>query len=199
MHAQVFSAPIVNSDGVTETQSFLYNTDTKILEQLTYDNGVKQFIFMWQAPEYNNEYIFFVQVDKKELRIYCKLDTNGTGDFQWTAISSIPTPTAYPYIWSPEPFVHNRKSYIFMILSKNSEPIQTTTPTHIALVDISATEMTLLTDASSLPRIRQNPEVFVTENGPFIYYNRLVPATPKNPTPLVDGVWRIDPGLGPAN
>lgn len=197
-HAQVFSAPIVNSNGVIETQSFLYNTDTKVLEQLSYDDGVKQFIFMWQAPEYNNEYIFFVQVNKRELRIYRRLDVSGNGDLQWTAINSIHTPQEYPYLWSPEPFTHNGKSYIFMVVSKSSDPIQATTPTQIALTDINALEVTLLTDVNSLPRIRQDPEVFITEKGPFIYYNRLIPATSKSPAQS-DGVWRVDPGLGPAN
>ena len=55
----------------------------------------------------------------------------------------------------------------------------------------------MLTNDTSVFRLRLDPEFFITAQGPFIYYNRLVPATADFPDGINDGVWRVDTGLGP--
>ena len=54
----------------------------------------------------------------------------------------------------------------------------------------------MLTNDAQTPRLRLDPEYFITAQGPFIYYNRLVPETASHP-PINDGVWRVDTNLGP--
>lgn len=96
---------------------------------------------------------------------------------------------------------HSRtmENLFFLVVSRKSDLIKATAPTQIALVDTNATEMTLHTNANSLPRIRQDQEVFITKRNRLYIFNRLLPATLRNPIPQIDGLWCIDLGLGPAN
>ncbi|AEJ01721.1 hypothetical protein Nit79A3_1923 [Nitrosomonas sp. Is79A3] len=196
MRAVVFSSTFTNDNGVAETQCFLYDVDTKVLEQLTFDDGEKGAIFMWKAPEFDNEYVFFSMVNRNEIRVYRKIAETAGADPRWTAISSIVAPRAIPNIWSPEFFTHNDKSYIFFTLSPSPVILDMRIPTYLALTDLSSTGFRMLHNTKSLIRVRSDPELFVTSNGPYIYYNSYIPQTDTSPA-IQDGVWRVDPGLGP--
>jgi hypothetical protein len=70
--ATVFVAPVGASYEV-----FRYWLDTQSVEQLTFDRGRKniQGLFMWQAPEFDNDYVFSILANNNtELRVYRQLD-----------------------------------------------------------------------------------------------------------------------------
>jgi hypothetical protein len=72
-------------------------------------------------------------------------------------------------------------------------------PNHLAIsgVDPLRQDSRLLTNDTGTPRLRLDPEYFITAQGPFIYYTRLIPETATH-LAINDGVWRVDTGLGPA-
>lgn len=178
-------------------QVFLYDTDTGEQEQLTNDPSRKFGAFMWRAPEFGNEYVFFTTNDRTNLTIHRKLP--GTeGVLRWTEVKRVAMPDPIPYIWSPEPFVHNGKSWVFFTLSSSQWANDLTVPTQLAMTGIVPDEPSfrMLTNDTTKYRIRQDPEHFITAQGPFIYYNRYIPQTDGNPL-ISEGVWRVDTKLGP--
>jgi hypothetical protein len=182
-------------DGVQQT--FLYNTDSRILEQLNFDSGEKLGAFMWKAPEYDDDYLFFTMVDRTILRIYRKLDADGDGNLEWTAINDIQMPMILPYIWSPEPFVHNGKSYVLMQVGSSPAANDMSIPTQLALtgIDPEIPSFRMLTNDSSTRRVRMDPEVFITSEGPQIYYNRYLLRTDTQRA-RPDGIWRVSARVG---
>lgn len=196
-HKIVFVAPVTSDQGDTVNQVMLYDPDSKKIEQLTFDNdGPKDQVFMWKAPEFGGDLIFYAMVNRNELRFYRKLD-DGSGRKVWTVINRVTSPKSFPYIWSPEYFVHNGKSYVFLVVSPSPAIFDSRVPTHIAMLSPTDTRMKLLSDPKGPARVRSDPEVFFTNNGPYIYYNNYIPDTDAQPGSQ-NGVWRIDPGLGPA-
>lgn len=102
-------------------QLFKFNIDTNSLEQLTFDATDKVGdAFMFRAPEFNNELIFFVAettIDNNfrpnQHSVYRKV--NG----QWTKIQTIVSPVPeLPIITGHEPFTINGHSYIAFNISK---------------------------------------------------------------------------------
>ena len=186
-------APVVNR---VFRQVFLYSPSDESVEQLTFDEENKYWAFMWQAPEYNNEYLFFVMVGGKELHIYRKL-LQDDGVRAWTVINKIVMPAETPYIVSPEPFVHNGKSWIFFTLSAIAGGHNISAASQIAMTGIvpGASTIRLLTSDSQQARARRDPEYFITANGPYLYYNRYVPRV--GAQAVSEGVFRVDTGLGP--
>lgn len=188
----VFSAPI---DG--GRQVFLYDGLTDSTEQLTFDNGRKQTVFMWEAPEFPGEFIFFASVkgaQQSQIRVYRLLDEDEDGEFEWTIIKTINPPTTGIYFWSPEPFVHNGTSYIFWVASSQPDQPDPAFPSQVwmAAADPADSYFVSLSDPT-LSRFRVDPEVFVTDQGPYLYYNLYLPGSPQQ----YEGVYRIDTELGP--
>lgn len=179
-------------------QIVLYDVDTKAFDQLTFDAGNKDITtvpWMWPAPEYGGEYIFCTVVEDTELRIYRNIDVDNQGK-QWSPIVSMQAPSGGKIV-SPEPFVHNGKSYLIMamITPPNRQP------TAIWLADLDPTNPSFRkVSDDSLFRLRIDPEIFVLESGPHVYYNRFDPSV-KPGSPYApgnhEGVFRADLGLGP--
>lgn len=187
------------SDPKLIDQIFTVDTDTNEVEQLTFDPNGKYGAFMWKAPEFNNEYVFFTMGTlRKQLFIYRKL-AGIDGVMRWTVIKVVNMPAALPYMFSPEPFVHNGRSYVMFNVSSSSAFYDKSIPTQIGFTGIDPLRMDfrLLTNDTQTPRLRLDPEFFITAQGPFIYYNRLIPATVQCPDGINDGIWRVDTKLGP--
>ena len=186
-----------DANGVVYSQMFTYDTDSGALEQLTFDANNKGGGFMWQAPEFNNEYVFFTTVNSTQLRVYRKLP-NAVGVPTWTVAKAVTGPSVLPYIFSAEPFVHNGYSYVFMTMSSTPDFTSTDIPSQLAITGIHPliVNFRMLTNDSNVARVRKDPEYFITAQGPFIYYTRIVPSAPGRP-PANDGVWRVDSQLGP--
>lgn len=182
-------------DGIS--QVFLYDLDAGTVEQLTFDatdKDLQTVPWMWRAPELDNDYVFVTIVNNNELRVYRKIDVDG--DFQWVPIYSVAMPAGSKPA-SPEPFVYDGKSYVFMAM--NVEP--DTFPSSIWLSNIDAAEplFSMISDDSPV-RARSDPEVFITSNGPYVYYNRYNPSiNPEQPYcgECSEGVFRAFTGLGP--
>ena len=176
-------------------QVYLYSPNDGSLEQLTFEPQSKYWAFMWRAPEYNNEFLFFVMVGSKELHIYRRMDQGG-GMFAWTAINKIPMPAATPFITSPEPFVHNGKSWIFFTVSAKRDGHTMSSASHVAMTGIMTEDtIRVLTVDDRKQQMRRKPGYYITAKGPFLYYNRF--AIGASGEAAHEGVFRLDTGLGP--
>ncbi|BAC92175.1 hypothetical protein [Gloeobacter violaceus] len=166
-------------------QVFTYDIDRQISEQLTFDPGLKKAPFLWQAPEFGGALVLLALVDETHLGLYRRIQG------RWTRFATLKPPSTGDYLWSPEPLVHNGKSYVFMVTSTSSDSQSRTVPTDIWLagIDPTAPFYRQLSDATA--RVRTDPEVFVTDNGPYIYF--LVFLDPETPA-----ILRTDTGLGPS-
>lgn len=185
--------------GKVYQQVFLYDTATEVEQQLTFDPTQKRVAFMQPAPEFGGDMIFLTLANQTRLNIYRNTTGPGGGAF-WKLVNSIAAPAATPYMNSPEPFVHNGRTYVFMLVSSqpSADANNNTTPTHIALtgIDPAVPSFRMLTDDSQPARLRHDPEYFITANGAYIYYSRGIPKTA--PQPVVnEGRYRVDTGLGP--
>lgn len=179
------------------SQTFLYDTDTGSVEQLTFDASVKDDAFMWQAPEYGGEYVFFVAARLSPgpghvVQIYRKV--SGT----WTVVNSILSSMPFrTWIWSPEPYVFNGASYVFAMLSAASAALAPNADTAITSAPITATQFFPLTDVT-LPKFRSDPEWCLVYNAargrlsPAIYYNRYVQTSLGGGS---EGVWFVPTGI----
>ena len=194
----IVQGKLPGSDARLKDQVLSYDTDTNVVEVLTNDPDGKRGCMMWRAPEFGNDYVFFTMPQFRQSIQVFRLITGADGVAHWTLFKTIAMPPALPYVWSPEAFVHNGRSYIFFQVSSSSKFYDLSVPTHIALsgIDPLRNDFRMLTNDSTKPRVRLDPEYFITAKGPYIYYNRLVPQTASNPA-FNDGVWRVDTKLGP--
>ncbi|MCO5975896.1 hypothetical protein [Ideonella oryzae] len=176
-------------------QIFLYDMDTGVTEQLTDEWASLSGAFMWPAPEYGGEYVFFAVRNGQEIVVYRQLP-DGQGQPRWTAVLSQGMPdAAYPFVWSPEYFVHNGRSYIFFQMNASPVALNYTQPSRLAMMGITPEtgNIVMLTPDDAPVRARTDPEYFITTQGPFIYYNRYRTVSG---LPVSEGVWRVDTGLG---
>jgi len=189
--ALVYSLPV---NGVS--QVFSYQLDSGTIKQMTFDDGGKDtgrtVPWMWQAPEFDGDYVLATVVDDSELRIYRKLTVAGVT--QWRPIYSASVPHGRT-IGSPEWFVYNGKSYLSLAVFV----VPNEFPSEVWISNIEAADplMRRITD-TTLFRVRNDPEVFITEQGPFVYYNRYDPGiSPEHPlcNECSEGVYRADTGL----
>lgn len=185
----VFSRPMPDDpDQPARRQAFLYDMDEDRLEQLTFDAGAKQAVFMWKAPEFDNELIFLALTNEKFLGIYRNLDADGDGTAEWTRVQTI-DPPGLDYIWSPEPFVFDGKSYIVMTTSPSSDQQSITIPTETWIADLEPENRLYRRLSDDRELVRKDPEVYVTRNGPYVYILAGGDGSPD--------IHRLDTGLGP--
>jgi hypothetical protein len=190
MRALMYAVPV---GGTQQVVRYLF--DSRTHEQLTFDGGQKDIgrtvPWLWQAPEFGGDFVLATVADESQLRIYRQLA--GAGAFAPIYSASVP---AGSRIGSPEWFTYNGKSYVFMAVYVGANEYAS----EIWLSNIDAADpiMRRITD-STLPRARNDPEVFITEQfGPLIYYNRYDPSIdPAHPlcADCSEGVYRADPGL----
>ena len=171
--------------------------DTGVVEQLTFDAGMKQETWMWRAPEFDNELVFMTLVDDVELRVYRKLADPGTGALRWTPVSWVPAP-ANSTIASPEPFTFNARSYVFMAMTINPHNFHSSI--WISNIDAAMSDLPANHRQPGSCAFVLNPGT-ITNRGPMIYYNRFKPKgfVPKACVQIScsEGVYRADPGSLP--
>jgi hypothetical protein len=168
-------------------QAFRYDLDTKVLEQLTFDSGKKQIIWMWRAPEFGDDYVLLTLVDQNELRVYRRLPSGPGGAMQWTVIYNVSGPRRCS-IQSLEPFTYAGHSYLFMDMQTIHDY-----PHEIWFSNIDSAKPVFRCISKSTPVLRVDPEFFITDHGPIIYFNQYNPDLPKSEGSL--GLWRADPGV----
>jgi len=180
------------------TQIFTYDTDTGELEQLTNDPEGYVGAFMWNAPEYANELVFMTTPSgRQSVKVFRKVQ-GFDGIWRWKVVKTVAAPAAsgLPFFWSPEPFVHNGRSYLVFQLSPDFKFYDKSVPTHVGISGIARRDEPQVLTAGGPPRLRLDPEYFITAKGPLIYYKRSIPETATSP-PINDGVWYVDTKLGP--
>jgi hypothetical protein len=158
-----------------------YDVDTGTMTQLTFDAGDKSDSFMWKAPEFNNELVFFCESDNRtSIPVYRQIGR------RWRKIHTIKPPSTRPYIYSPEPFVYNGKSYVSLVSLDN---LDKTGPADVWIAGIDPTVSFYRQVSASTTMDRRDPEFFITARGGFIYYTDVAP----------NGsiIHRCDTGLGP--
>lgn len=194
--AVVFLAP----DAFGHKQVFRYWLDTQVTEQITDDGGhdsTTNVPWMWQAPEYAGDFVLAVLSNNDtELRLYRQSNGPGTA---WRVVHSVSSPQADTF-GSHEPFVHNGRSYVFFTGSKTGD----TFPSRILLSGIDpAAALFLQLTPELADRSRKDPEVFITDKGPYIYFNRIDRSKLPPGVPIgsclacSEGVFFSDTGLGP--
>lgn len=195
-HKLLLTAPAApDASGTVYRQIFLYSTTNGTLEQLTFDPTDKAAAYMWRAPEYQDSYVFFARVGYAEIDVYRYLpDSDGSSSWQITKRIQSTTPD-YPYVYSPEPFVYNGKSWIFLTIS-SQQVDHDIAASQIALTGIEpeVPSFRVLTSDTSDDHGRQDPEYYITANGPSIYYNRYLMLA--GGVARSEGVFRVDSGLG---
>ncbi|AGY57616.1 hypothetical protein GKIL_1370 [Gloeobacter kilaueensis JS1] len=147
-------------------QIFEYDIDTSTATRLTSDPGNKVNPWMFQAPEFNNEYVFFEISDYTTIGVY----RNIAG--RWTQIATVKPPSIGTYIASADPFVYDGRSYISMVTSTNSDNQNKTAPTDIWIASIDGSFYRQVSNPTT--GIRKNPHVYITSQGPFVYFNAKV-------------------------
>lgn len=191
--ALVYSA---NVDG--GRQVFAYLPDQNRSVQITADAGLKDVgqtvPWIFRAPEFGNDLVMTTVVEYSELRIYRRFEVNGSA--QWRLIRSVTLPEGRT-LGSPEWFVHNGRTYLSLavFLAGNNYPSEV----WISGIDPAAPLLRQVTVSEPL-KARNDPEVFITQRGPMIYYNRYDPTlVPGNPlcADCAEGVYMADTGLGP--
>ncbi|MBS0432255.1 MAG: hypothetical protein JSS21_07600 [Proteobacteria bacterium] len=176
-------------------QVFIDWLDTNDVQQITFDDGQKDLHsrpFVWKAPDYGGDLVMETVVDDTELRIY-HLPPNGSNT-DWKLVASIRTPDD-GVINSPEHFEYNGKSYVFFVA--NVPPL--VNPSAVFLAGIAAGNPIPRQLTPNQPqRQRTDPEVFITDGGPYIYYNRgsLAPGQDFCLT-CNEGIFRTYTGLAP--
>jgi hypothetical protein len=146
-------------------QAIEYSIDSGAVETLTTDAGEKDEVWMWPAPEFDNEPIFFTVADNCCLRVYRQI--NGA----WTVINTINASdfSTYPHIVSPEPFVYKGHSYVSMQLADDKNG---NSDIWIAAID-PATPLLRQVSDSSTPHVRNEPEFMSTTSAAYIYYTMI--------------------------
>jgi hypothetical protein len=164
-------------------QVFKYDVDTNTVTQITFSSTNKGSVFMWQAPEFNNELVFFVVENDGSEATQIGVYRNIGGS--WTKFKTIvPPPSTEQKISSPEFFVYNDKSYVsFATKDTQGEP----KTVWIAGIDPEEEFYRQVSDPN-IDTFRHDPESLVTETGVLIYY-----------TEKIDDqqiIHRTDTGLG---
>jgi hypothetical protein len=185
-------------------QVWWYNMDTQAPPtQLTTDASTKYAGFMFKAPDFGDNYIFFTLVNHTTIQVYEQTGTNPDGSPAFALVNSIMSPDSNePYMNSPEPFINctpTCTTYVFTTLAKTSDAQNgVTEPNGLAVIALSPNTpmFNILVAANSLPPMqRLDPEYFITPNGPYLYYNRIVPQSGST-TYKNTGEWYIDMQLG---
>ena len=198
--------PMPRPKGPIHTQILWLDTDTNNTKALTTDSTNKLDGFMFRAPEFGDNYVFFTVENGLKIDVYEQSGTDGTGAPDFELINQIASPDpSQPYISSPEPFVHcspDCQTYIFMsICAQNDRPgtRSTSVPNGLAVTNIDPAQPVLkqLTDDVNSPqRVRYDPEYFITANGPYLYYERYLLKT-STTAAKSEGEFYIDMQLGP--
>lgn len=173
-------------------QAFQYNVVTKAFTQLTYDAGNKDQLWMWHAPDQDNELVLLATVDKSTLVLY-RQGYDSAGIYRWLPVSSVQAPPGMGW-FSTEPFVYQNKSYVLM------QSIVGPYPSAIWLANFDASDPLLRRLTPELPeRARADPEVVFTNRGPIVLFSRFDPS--KGPQWLclacLEGLYRAETGLPP--
>ena len=185
--------------GTIYQQVFWYDTDTNVVEQLTTDPTQKDNAFMFRAPEFADNYVFYTVSGLRQINVYEQTGSNGDGSPRFALINKIKSgdPTQ-PIISGSEPFINctpTCRTYIFLTITSSYHSLHGgANGLAVTNIDPSQPLFEVLTAGDSAST-RFDPEYFITANGPYLYYGRSKPATASTPA-LFQGEYYIDMKLG---
>lgn len=194
----------VTINGNALQQVFWYDTDTQVVQQLTFDPTTKQRALMFRAPEFQDQYVLMALAADDQIQIYLQSGTNPNGSPIFNLINTIYSPDpSEPFMFDPKAFVHctpTCQTYIVMGLSQivNSQQTQTD-PNGLGVTNISPTNpfFEILIQGSSLPATqRLDPKYFISTNGPLVYFAQIQVQSGNLPY-KPQGVYFINMQLGP--
>jgi hypothetical protein len=156
-------------------QVFVWDYAAPVIRQVTFDTGSKsQSPELWFAPDLGDDMVFTTNVILENFsvaRVYRRQDP--LNNFNWALEVEIESPDpAKPYVGSPRPFVFEGKSYI--VFMAEVDPT-TTGEADIWIADLNPDPLARFYRKVSIddgPLARFDPETYVTNNGPIIYYSR---------------------------
>ena len=150
-------------------------------------------MFSWFAPEFNAPaFSVLVGNPPTQLAVYVK---TGPATFKKFHEFSLPAP-GFPYLSSPEAFVVNGTSYIFVVAASSlgigNFPFQPNGPSQVWIAGINpANPFFRRIDDPTQIAVKAEPEVYFTAGGPTIYFQQRGPGDSGN---LV--IHAADTGLG---
>jgi len=199
-HQLLFLGNALNAvRGKMYQQVFWYDTDSGVVEQLTTDPTQKDDAFMFQAPEFDDAYVFYTVSSLNQITVYKQTGTTRTGAPRFAVINKIKSAdTSQPLISGTEPFINctpTCQTYIFMTITSNYNSLHGgANGLAVTNIDPDQPVFKVLTEGAPA-EIRYDPEYFISANGPYLYYGRSTPATDKNPA-RYNGYYYIDMQLG---
>ena len=161
--------------------------------QVTSEPGGVLNMFSWFAPEFNAPaFSVLVGNPPTQLAVYVK---TGPATFKKFHEFSLPAP-GFPYLSSPEAFVVNGTSYIFVVAASSlgigNFPFQPNGPSQVWIAGINpANPFFRRIDDPTQIAVKAEPEVYFTAGGPTIYFQQRGPGDSGN---LV--IHAADTGLG---
>jgi len=173
-------------------QVFRYKLDDKVLEQLTFDAGDKEQPWIWRAPDFNNEAVLMTTVGQSSLALY-RQGLDIANPSRWMLWTSLQAPLGGRF-YSTEPFVYRGKSYVVMMVIVGAYP----TSIWVANFDTAAPMLRRVTP--ELPdRARADPEIFVTDQGPIVFFGRYDPTKGSYwlCSACAEGLYRAETGIKP--
>lgn len=170
-----------------QTQVVLYDVDTKAIEQITDGADTKEQPWAWVAPDFNNDLVAMATVGKSRIDLLRRAPAGG-----WSRVMSIDSPVAGGRFFSSEPFVYEGRSYALVQLIVGDYP------SSIWLLGFDPAQPLVRRLTPKWPdRARADPEIFVTDRGPIVFYSRFDPTkgTDWLCVPCAEGLFRVDTGL----
>jgi hypothetical protein len=196
------SAPY-GSTGETVQQVFWYDWDTGVTEQLTTDPVNKYSGFMFRAPDFLDNYIFYTVANHNAIEVFEVVQNNADGSPVVQLVNKIYSPLPdQQYLNTSEPFINCTPvctTYAFVTISTGASQKGIEQPNGLAVVALSpATPLFYILVSADDPATRQrlDPEYFITPQGPYLYYNRIVPLQLGRSRYQNQGEWFIDMQLG---
>ncbi|MEW5870203.1 MAG: hypothetical protein AB1894_13080 [Chloroflexota bacterium] len=152
---------------VRDGQAVVYETETKTAQMVTDTPGEKTYAYGWLAPETGGILLLTI-VDDARLEIYAD---NGSAPWDLISTLTIPAASAYSVIGSPEPFIAGGKSYVTLVVKKNTNYA----PAEVWVWGIAsgAERFALRCDDGQGELIRTDPETYIGANQVFVYYNTI--------------------------
>jgi hypothetical protein len=203
-HQLVFIGYGLATDGHEYDQVFWYDTDSNVVQQLTKDPAAHKASFMFQAPEFGDQYVFFTLANDLTYQIYLQNGTAANGAPTFELINSISSPDPEETVMTtPEPFINctpQCQTYIFTALAPASPTGPSGNGLGVMNINPAAPLFEVLVTANSTPLShRADPEYFITSFGPILYYDRSAvedDALGGDKSDRHQGHWYIDMLLG---
>lgn len=160
-----FVAPVKDEQGIT--QIAIVDTDNESVTQISFDSRNKFAFIAWHAPEFDGIAISAL-IDGQSVGVWTQVEDT------WQQVLELSAPSVFDFASSPEPFVYNGRSYIAMIAAEGigypGFPYVPNSQSEVWVLGLEGGFARRVDDGTSNVR-RVEPEPFITDNGPIIYFN----------------------------